>query len=76
MFQKSLTFYFKILFMLHNVVGNIIKWLGFFVHSVNVYNLEKQVGGYEWCADLGEEIGRLLMLSSRYSTPEQQLMIW
>lgn len=48
----------------------------FFVHSVNVYNLEKQVGGYEWCADLGEEIGRFLMLSSRYSTPEQQLMIW
>lgn len=24
----------------------------FSVHSVNVYNLEKQVGGYEWRADL------------------------
>lgn len=48
----------------------------FSVHSVNVYNLEKQVGGYEWCADLREEIGRFSMLSSRYSTPEQPLMIW
>ena len=48
----------------------------FSVHSVNVYNLEKQVEGYEWCADLGEEIGKFSMLSSRYSTPEQQLMIW